>query len=132
MYTEYCGSIDYHTNLQVGITKPSKFEHPAATDEMTAQEFRRGVKRDKSHYTNLKEDKHFNSWNRGFVATAFMHHTHRVLDEHYVPKTPIEIGLFQEMQTFMYAVFEERLKIDTVKSLVSRYELAHDAQSIYK
>jgi hypothetical protein len=28
---------------------------------------------------------------------AFMHHTHHVLDEAYVPKTPTEIGLFQEM-----------------------------------
>ena len=32
----------------------------------------------------------------------------------------------------MYAVFEEHLKTDTGKSLVSRYELTHDAQSIYK
>ena len=132
MYTKYCESIDYHTDLQVGITKLSKFDHPTVTDELTAQEFRRGVKHDKSHYTNLIEDKHFNSWNRGFVATAFMHHTHRVLDEHYVPKTPIEISLFQEMQTFMYAVYEEHLKTVTGKSLVSRYELTHDAQSIYK
>ena len=107
IYTEYCRSIDYHTDLQAGITKLSKFEYSAATDELTAQEIRRGVKLYNSHYTNLKEDKHFNSWNRGFVATAFMHHTHRVLDEHYVPKTPINISLFQEMQTFMYAVFEE-------------------------
>ena len=133
MFTEYCGSLDYHADLQSGIVKPiAKHEHTANSDELTAQEFRRGVKRDKSHYTNLKEDKHFNSWNRGFVATAFMHHTHRVLDDNYVPKTPIEISLFQEMQTFMYAVFEEHLKTDTGKSLVSRYEHAHDAQSIYK
>ena len=61
-----------------------------------------------------------------------MHHTYRVLDESYVPKTPIEISLFQEMQTFMYAVFEEHLKTDTGKSLVCRYELTHDAQAIYK
>ena len=89
MYTEYCGSIDYHTDLQDGITKPSKFEHPAVTGDLTAQEFHRGEKRDKSHYTILKEDMHFNSWNRVFVATAFMHHTYRVLNEHYVPKTLI-------------------------------------------
>jgi hypothetical protein len=99
---------------------------------LTAQEFCRGVKRGKTHYTYLKDDKHFNLWNRGFVATEFMHHTHHVLDEEYVPKTPTKIGLLQEMQTFMYAVFEEHLKTDTGKSLVSRYEVTRDAQSIYK
>jgi hypothetical protein len=99
---------------------------------LTAQEFRRGVKRDKTHYTDLKDNKHFNLWNRGFVATAFMHHTHHVLDEEYVPRTPTEIGLFHEMQTFMYAVFEKHLRTDTGKSLVSRYEVTRDAQSIYK
>jgi hypothetical protein len=104
----------------------------AAAEELTAHEFRRGVKRDKTHYTGLKDNKHFNLWNRGFVATAFMHHTHHVLDEEYVPKTSTQIGPFQEMQTFMYAVFEEHLHADTGKSIVSQYEVTRDVQSIYK
>jgi hypothetical protein len=67
-----------------------------------------------------------------FVATAFIHHTHHVLDdEEYFPKTPTKIGLFQEMQTLMYAVFEEQLKTDTGKLLVSQYKMICDAQSIY-
>jgi hypothetical protein len=70
-------------------------------------------------------------WTRGSVAMAFMHHTHHVLDEEYVLKTPAEIGLFQEMQPFMYAAFEEHLKTDTGKSLVSQYKVTRDAQSIY-
>jgi hypothetical protein len=76
------------------------------------QEFRRGVKRDKTHYEDLKDDKYFNSWNRGFVATAHMHHTHLVLDENYVPKNDMEFAVFREMQTFMYAVLEDHLKSD--------------------
>ena len=132
-FDEYCRSPDYHMDLQAGLATPTKATIPAAaSDELTASEFRRGVKRDKSHYTDLKDDKYFNSWNRGFVATAFMHHTHHVLDEKYVPKTSSEVHLFQEMQTFMYAVFEEHLKTDTGKSLVSQYETARDAQSIYR
>ena len=121
-YLEYVGSPNFHADLHEGLyAQTQKAAHAAtvaAAEELTAQEFRRGVKRDKTHYTDLKDDKHFNSWNRGFVATAFMHHTHHVLDEEYVPKTPTEIGLFQEMQTFMYAVFEEHLKTDTGKPLV--------------
>jgi Reverse transcriptase (RNA-dependent DNA polymerase) len=129
----YCRSQDYHMDLQTGLATPTKANVPTtASNELTASEFRRGVKRDKSHYTDLKDDKYFNSWNRGFVATAFMHHTHHVLDEKYVPKTSNEILLFSEMQTFMYAVFEEHLKTDTGKSLVSQYETTRDAQSIYR
>jgi len=131
-FDEYCRSLDYHTDLQAGLATSTKATSQAVSDELTALEFRRGVKRDKSHYTDLKDDKHFNSWNRGFVATAFMHHTFHVLDENYVPKTPNETTLFQEMQTFMYAVFEEHLKTDKGKSLVSQYEEKRDAQSIYR
>jgi hypothetical protein len=66
---------------------------------MTVQEFRRGARGDKAHDVDLKDDKYFSSWNPGFVATAYMHHTHIVLNEKYVPKTPNEIKVFQEIQT---------------------------------
>jgi hypothetical protein len=80
----------------------------------------------------LKEDKHFNSWNRGFIATAHMHHTHLVLDADYSPTNAIDVALFKEMQTFMYAVLQERLKTDKGKSLVSKFDATCDAQSNYR
>jgi hypothetical protein len=86
------------------------------------QEFRRGVKRDKAHYENHKDDKYFNSWNRGFVATARMHHSDLVLNEKYIPKNDDEKVVFKDMRTFMYAVFEEHLKTSKGKLLVSQYE----------
>jgi hypothetical protein len=73
-----------------------------ASGEMTIQEFQRGFRRDKAHYVDLKDDKNFNSWNCGFVATAYMNCTNLVLIEEYVPKMPNQIELFQEIQTFMY------------------------------
>ena len=75
-FLEYCGSPDYHADLEGGLVVKQTTSTP---DALTAQEFRKSVKRDKSHYSDLKDDKHFNSWNRGFVATAHMHHTHLVL-----------------------------------------------------
>jgi hypothetical protein len=57
-----------------------------------------------------KEDNHFNSWNRGFIATAHMHHTHLVLDASYSRTNKIDVSLFKEMQTFMYAVLQDHLK----------------------
>jgi hypothetical protein len=104
----------------------------APIDMLTAQQFRRGVKRDKTHYETLKDDKHFNSWNCGFVATAHMHHTHLVLDEGYCPLNDIDVAVFKKMQTFMYAVLQTHLQTDKGKSLVSQYEATRDAQSIHQ
>ena len=128
-FAEYCGSPEYHADLAGGLMVKQSSSVP---DTLTAQEFRKSIKRNKTHYSDLKDDKHFNSWNRGFIATAHMHHTHLILDPAYAPKTSEEIAVFAEMQTFMYAVFEDHLKTDTGKSLVSRYEGSHDAQSVYK
>ena len=138
-FKEYVGSPDYHDDLAMAGAPPKPSSLPrgfnanaTATDDLTAQEFRKGVRRDKTHYTDLKDDKYFTTWNRGFVATAHMHHTHQVLDEEYVPRTETEIAVFKEQQTFMYAVLEEHLKTDKGKSLVSQFEATRDAQSIYK
>lgn len=61
-----------------------------------------------------------------------MHHTHLILDESYKPTSSTEKALFDEMQTFMYAVLEDHLKTDMGKSLISQYELTRDAQSVYR
>jgi hypothetical protein len=90
------------------------------TTELTASAFlHHGVKRDKSHYIEFKDNKYFNSWIHGFVAMVFMHHTQHVLVADYKPVTTTEIGLFKEMQIIMYAVYEDKLKTNKGKSLVS-------------
>jgi hypothetical protein len=72
---EYCCSADYFQDAAkrdvpatTFVTNPNLI--PAAgllPDTLTAQEFRRGVKRDKTHYEDLKDDKYSNSWNRSFL-----------------------------------------------------------------
>ena len=93
-FLDYCGSLScqYDMAIAEGFSTPAPpnigKHDPNAVDSkggLTAQEFRRGIKRDKSHYEDLKDDKYFNSWNRGFVATARMHHTYFILDEKYCP-----------------------------------------------
>jgi hypothetical protein len=103
----------------------------SAGGPMTAQEFRRAIKRDKTHYEDLTKDSGFSLWNRNFTATAHMHHKHLVLDENYVPQDDNEKAVFREMQTFMYAVMADHLKTDKGKALFSQYEGTRDAQSIY-
>jgi hypothetical protein len=79
----------------------------------------------------LKEDKHFITWNRGFIATAHMHHKHLVLDANYSPTNTINVFLFKEIHKNMYTVLQENLKADKGKSLVSQFEATRDAQIIY-
>jgi hypothetical protein len=74
----------------------------------------------------LEDDKYFNSWYRSIVVTTFIHHTQHVLNADYKPVTAMEIGLFKEMQIVMYAVFEDKLKTDKGKSLVSNYKTTRD------
>ena len=139
-FLAYCGSPGCYHDIQVAerlapVTPHGVKPAPGIAESLgslTLQEFRRGVKRDKSHYEDLKDDKYFNSWNRGFAATARMHQTHLVLDENYSPTSEAEYAVFMEMQVFMYAVLEDHLKTGKGKSLVSQYEENHDAQSIYR
>jgi hypothetical protein len=44
-----------------------------------------------------------------------MPHTHLVLEKKYIPTTTNDVAVFQEMQTYMYAVLEEHLKTDKGK-----------------
>jgi hypothetical protein len=133
-YNDYCGSPEYHVDFAAGLDPLFKATASSTTvsGDLTASEFCHGFKRDKSHILELKKDKHFNTWNRGFVTTAFMHHTQHILVGDYTPSvTPTEVGLFREMQIFMYAVFEKKVKTDKGMSLVSAYNSTRDAQAFY-
>ena len=89
-FNDYLGSPEYHTDLQ-SFSRSTAAPTAVVDEEMTAQEFRK-MRRNKGDYHDLKDDKYFNSWNRGFVAIAFTHHTNTVLDGLYVPKTPTEVS----------------------------------------
>ena len=66
-FKEYLGSAAYHADTGMNASAPAMrmgYGGNAATNappvdqsQMTPQEFRRSVKRDKSHYTDLKDDK---------------------------------------------------------------------------
>jgi hypothetical protein len=60
-----------------------------------------------------------------------MHHTHLVLDEHYIPPDEITKAALKQTQIFLYAVMEEHLQTDKGKYLVRQYEEDLDAQKIY-
>jgi hypothetical protein len=57
-----------------------------------------------------------------------MHHTHLVLDANYILADAVDVAI-TEMQTFMYAVFQEQLKNNKGRLLVSQFEATCDAPS---
>ena len=114
-------------------TPSSKLKKPSSlpTIRQPAEEFKKGIKRDKSHYTVLKEDKQWDNWRRTTLATARSHGCEDIFDSTYRPKTTEERDLFIEKQKFIYSVFDEYLQTDTGKSLVRTYEVTYNAQQIY-
>jgi hypothetical protein len=75
-HAEYCGprsGISPRTSNGIGNQGRSRLPHSApgaanGTGALTAQEFRRSVKRDIAHYPDLKDDKGFRIWNCGFLS----------------------------------------------------------------
>ena len=95
-----------------------------------AEEFKRGIKRDKTHYISLKENKQWDDLRRSTLATAQSHGCKEVFNPKYKPKTTESKDLFIEKQTFIYSVFDECLLTDMGKVLVRSYEPTFDAQRI--
>lgn len=96
------------------------------------QDFKRGIKRDVSQFTPLKDEANWDNWNQSTIAQARAQDIDVVLNPSYVPTTQEETHLFLEQQKFMYAVFEKTLLTDKGKALVRSYQHTFDAQSIYR
>ena len=86
-----------------------------------ADEFKKGIKRDMSHFPAFKDRKQWNPWHRSFRAVAKAQGLGNVLDGDYVPGTPAEIALFETCQSYLFAVFTKVLVQSEAASLVRVY-----------
>jgi len=94
--------------------------------------FQRNVKRDKTHYPELRETKGYDPWIRSTKATGASHNCEDVFDPSYKPKGPEAIALFHEKQKFICSAFVDTLKTDLGKLLVREHESTSDAQEIFR
>ncbi len=94
--------------------------------------FLRNIKRDSSRYSNFKDEKQWDTWNRGFRATIRSQQLENILDENYSSANVEQQDLFKAQNTFVYTILVEHLLTDFGKSLVRTHE-ANDfnAQEIY-
>ena len=103
-YMEFCLNI-FNPDVATSsvIASPSKpistpVSSPFSKDRKIdlAHEFRKGVKKDKSHYIILKDEKHWDEWKRQTIATIYAHGCGNILSSSYNPTTADEILLFKE------------------------------------
>jgi hypothetical protein len=79
----------------------------------------------------LKEQKHWNNWNRSVIAQARTHNISDVFDTEYKPTSELEATLFDQKQSFAYSMLNRVVMTDVGKSIVCDHEHDYDAQSVY-
>ena len=92
---------------------------------------RKGIKREETAYPTLKDEWYFDSFSRSLYITAKSHQCEEVLDPEYTP-TNFEKDLFETKQVFMFSVLDKHLFTDMGKTIVRKYVLTTNAQSIWK
>jgi len=103
-----------------------------STATYTAHDFKKSIRRDTNAYPVLKDDKHWNNWNRSVISQARAHDVSDVFDRTYVPSTIDGATLFKEKQSFVYSMFNRCVQSDSGKSIVRDHEENYDAQAVYR
>ena len=97
-----------------------------------AAEFRKGIKRDKSHYKEIKDEKQWDDWKRSTISTVYAHGCENILSQSYVPATPDDTILFIEQQKFMYDVWVNTIRTPMGRHYVRKNEGNRDAQAVWR
>ena len=114
------------------LSKNTSSSVPSSNRIDTVQDFRKGIKRDKSHYAKLRDERFWDDWKRKTEATVSAHGCDDVIDITYNPSSPSEIDLFKEKKKFMYDVFNDILLTDMGKHFVRVHSTTKDAQAVWK
>jgi hypothetical protein len=117
---------------KASVNNPGISSGPSTHAREAVAEFKRGIKRDPSHFPILKNYKQWDGWNRSHISQAGALGVEDVMNSEYKPTTTEDQVLFEVKQTYMFAVFEKTLLNDQGKAYVREYEKKSDAQSIYR
>jgi hypothetical protein len=95
------------------------------------KDFAKGIKRDRTQYEILKDERQFETWYLGFIIMARSHDILDVFDDTYVP-TADDKALFEKKQYYAYTVLHHTLKIDMGKIMVRKHKDTGDAQKLWR
>ena len=92
-----------HTYNPDSPTLPTRSDNiiTNANNQKLIDDFCKGIKRDKSQYATLQEDKQWDNWYRSTLATARSHGCEQIFDPTFLPSTPDDTTIFDEKQKFM-------------------------------
>ena len=111
-YDEYRVGIYAPPGMPMNLASPVSVvaNHPSAPVQPTprpapvsnpASDFRRGIKRDKSHYKEIVDEKQWDEFKRTTIATVYAHGCENVISPSYTPSSPNEIVLFDEQRHYV-------------------------------
>ena len=129
-YDLYRTGTDFNPELSfqsLAISKPIAVKQ----HDNVAQNFQKGIKRDKAHYSILSDELNWNDWKRSTIATVFSHGCEDVINSKYVPSTTEHMLLFQQQKRFMYDVFNKILKTTMGVNYVRMHESTMNAQLVW-
>ena len=115
------------------VTSPSSSTPMRSPIHIELISFKKGVKREASSYSTLKDERYFDKFQRDLFITAKSHDVSEILDPAFTPgPSPEEKELFEPKQFFMYKVFNETLWTDMGRTKVRKYLKTTDAQAVWK
>ncbi|EEC42961.1 predicted protein [Phaeodactylum tricornutum CCAP 1055/1] len=114
------------------VNAPPTVQSPIGKTRSAVEDFKRGIKRDKTHYPVLKDDRYWDNFYRSFVVTAVTHNVDKVLDPTYIPTDPLEKSLFEEQNKFVYSALEHTLQTDMGKNIVREHSFDFNAQEVFR
>jgi hypothetical protein len=89
---------------------PNVMYNSNSNNQTSPTNFSKNIKKDHTQYDILKDDCHFNNWQRSFMAVAHTHELEDALTPDYVPGiTPDKQALWWKNQQFVYSVFDMTL-----------------------
>ena len=95
--------------------------------------FKKGMKREASAYSILKDKHYFDKFQRDLFITAKSHNVSEILDSTFTAcPSQEEKELLEAKQAFMYKVFNETLLTDIGRSKVRTHLKTTDAQAVWK
>jgi hypothetical protein len=130
-YTANYISLGMPVRVEITGTRTTTHQQTGRVVDPVA-EFKKGTRRDASLYPTLKDNNHWNNWNRSVLAQAQAHDLKEVFNMEYVPVTVEEIKLFDEKQCFAYALLNRIVQTDEGKSFVRQHEKDYNAQEVYR
>ena len=93
---------------------------------------KRAIKRDQSAFKEFKNDKVWDSWNRGFIAQIKAQDLHEVIDETHAPMTAEETAICNVKKDFLCTALNNVLLTDEGKEAAQAHEADGDSRAVCK